>query len=587
MRRGILVIIAAAALAGMPAIGAAQDGGACPVIVQTALLMAEQLCGDTARNELCYGHTRLVLEPRSDAPPVTFDGLGDRVSVTTMGSLQASPMDVATGEWGVALARLQANLPDALPGQNVTLLIFGDAQVAAAAAGSSEPVRVVTGSGAMVVDQPSLAGMPLAGPMVGITLLAEGRTADNLWLRVRLADGTPGWLMAMMADGDWGALPVVDESGGLVGPQQGEQAAGAPLQAFIFTTGLGDAPCQEAPDSGLLIQTPLEGGPVAMLINETRVIFGLGEDCSACGFPVHRNQLGVTTYLQAEADGEMTLSVIEGQVDVAAAGVIQTAVAGAQVRVPLDADGVAAAAPLPPEPYNEALMNRLPLGLLDRPVEPPPGATWMGTGSGGGATGGGANLVQNGDFAIGFAGWLIEQDCDACGMQTNIDLDPAKGDYLAWARSSSGQSGGAIWARQPLNLDMATCPALHIAFDVRVDSHTLPNSGWWTDGHGGNGEYPAMVRLAFRPAYQGSQFDWARGFLVYHDGATQASNYTLVPAGGWTHYEADVLSPAEWVDAFGNVQTNPGILTDIYVGGSGWDFMGGIDNIVLTCSGGR
>ncbi len=57
---------------------------------------------------------------------------------------------------------------------------------------------------------------------------------------------------------------------------------------------------------------------------------------------------------------------------------------------------------------------------------------------------------------------------------------------------------------------------------------------------------------------------------------------TIVTAGQWTRFEADVQSAEQWVDGFGMVMTNPGVLTDVYVGGSGWDFTGAIDNLFLT-----
>ena len=46
-------------------------------------------------------------------------------------------MNASTGAWGVALMRIQANLPDTLPGQNVTMLIFGDVQIQNAGGESS------------------------------------------------------------------------------------------------------------------------------------------------------------------------------------------------------------------------------------------------------------------------------------------------------------------------------------------------------------------------------------------------------------------------------------------------------------------
>jgi len=575
MRRSCVLITLGLLLGSLLPGGAlAQNSGAaCPVIVQSALLMTEQLCAGTGRNQACYGHALVAAEPQPGAA-IRFAALGDLADVAGIQRLTTHPLDPATGQWGIALLRLQANLPDTLPGQNVTVVAFGEASLAMAAgpAGAGGPQTVIVRAGTMVVNEPSLGGVPFAGPLGDTTLQALGRLGDDLWLYVQLPDGRPGWVMAMMVTSDFGTLPVVDMTGQVV-----EATGGAAGSAYVLTTGLGEPPCAQAP-SGLLVQTPDGAANVALNFNGAEVL------------------LGSTAYLTAQpgsatVSGELTIAVLEGQATVTALGISVLVPAGAQTRLVLAPDGLVASPPFPPEPYDYARMQNLPLSLLDRQVVPPPpgegltgGGTTGGGAAGGGATGGaGANLIVNGDFSAGMSGWTVEQGCQSCGMQTNID--PAFGDYLAWARDNSGASGASIWARQPLGIDMATCRDLHIAFDVRVDGHTLPNSGWWTDEHGGNGEYPAMVRLAFMPAFQGSQFDWARGFLIVHDGATSASNWIPVPANTWWHYEADVLSAPEWVDAFGNVQTNPGVLTDIYVGGSGWDFTGAIDNIVLTGTG--
>ena len=39
------------------------------------------------------------------------------------------PLNRQTGTWGLSLLKLQANLPDTNPGQNVTFLVFGDTSV--------------------------------------------------------------------------------------------------------------------------------------------------------------------------------------------------------------------------------------------------------------------------------------------------------------------------------------------------------------------------------------------------------------------------------------------------------------------------
>src|SRR5205823_6231693 len=37
--------------------------------------------------------------------------------------------DVQAGTWGLSLLKLQANLPDSLPGQNITFLVYGDTSI--------------------------------------------------------------------------------------------------------------------------------------------------------------------------------------------------------------------------------------------------------------------------------------------------------------------------------------------------------------------------------------------------------------------------------------------------------------------------
>jgi hypothetical protein len=99
--------------------------------------------------------------------------------------------------------RLQANLPDTLPGQNVTVLLFGNVQF-------------------------------------------------------EVAESDPG------------------------------------VQAFYVQTGLGDAPCLEAPESGLLVQTPQGVREVVFQLNAVDVT------------------LSSTAYFQAVPSSELVASVIEG-----------------------------------------------------------------------------------------------------------------------------------------------------------------------------------------------------------------------------------------------------------------------------------
>jgi hypothetical protein len=108
---------------------AAAQGTTCPALVQTALDATDQFCTATGRNQLCYGNNEVELIPRDPAASVAFEQPGDLADVGIVQTLQASGMDTSVPVWGVALLRLQANIPGNLPGQNVTALVFGDAQI--------------------------------------------------------------------------------------------------------------------------------------------------------------------------------------------------------------------------------------------------------------------------------------------------------------------------------------------------------------------------------------------------------------------------------------------------------------------------
>lgn len=130
-----------------------------------------------------------------------------------------------------------------------------------------------------------------------------------------------------------------------------------PLQAFYFKSGLNDAPCPEAPDSGILIQTPEGVQRVEFRINEVTI------------------SVGSTIYVQAQPSGDMTLSVVEGEVEVEAAGTTVTVPAGSQTSVPLDADLNADGAPSEPEAFDPADLAALPVTLLPRAITINPEAT--------------------------------------------------------------------------------------------------------------------------------------------------------------------------------------------------------------------
>jgi LysM repeat protein len=260
-RVGYILIVLLLCFASIPS--QAQTDGDCPAIVVTALETVDEVCSDTARNEACYGHNALLMVPRAGVTEVAFEQPGDITGLEFIEILQLEEMDVSNNTWGVALLKMQANLPDTMPGQNVTFLLFGDVMV------------------------------------------TNGVAAEDDTLQ--------------------------------------------PMQAFYFNTGIGDQQCNQAPESGILIQTP-EG-------TETVQLTANGVDI----------ELGSTAFLQSTAE-YMDIFLLENQAVVSASSVSELVPAGDFIRIPLGVDGKAIGPPQPAMPYEDKDFSALPLSLLPREI---------------------------------------------------------------------------------------------------------------------------------------------------------------------------------------------------------------------------
>jgi hypothetical protein len=100
----------------------------CDQLVAEALRLAGPVCNGTERNEACYGNN-LVDAEFQEGREQPFSVAGDVASILGMRALTTSALSEAEQIWGVAFLKAQANLPDALPGQNVTFLLYGGAVI--------------------------------------------------------------------------------------------------------------------------------------------------------------------------------------------------------------------------------------------------------------------------------------------------------------------------------------------------------------------------------------------------------------------------------------------------------------------------
>ena len=325
------------------------DDEMCSTIVQDALSLTEEVCQtSTGRNQACYGNITLLAEPQPGIDDLTFEQQGDIVDVDMIRTLQLSSMNRDADEWGVAYLQLQANLPDD-SSENLTLLLFGDVSIENAVDSVPEIVTIeLASSGNLNVRGGPSTNDAIVGSLSGgDTVVADGRIEDGSWLRIRLEDETVGWVFAQLVstDDDVMTLEVVNPTDEVTTPRFG------PLQAFFVETGVSDAPCETAPDSGLLIQTPEGVGEVNLTVNEVDI------------------RLRSTAYVQSQAGNEMIVSMVEGSAIVTAQDVSVFVPTGTRVRIEMDGNSVASSPPGDPEPYDEQALARLPVLTLPRSIE--------------------------------------------------------------------------------------------------------------------------------------------------------------------------------------------------------------------------
>lgn len=308
-----IVAVACSAESDAPQVAVQPTLQPCPSTIQEALESVGDICQPTNSNEVCYGNVELTAYTETDTELNDFDSPGDIADLISVERLTLG-VDIASGEWGAALMRVQANLPDSLPGQNITLLLFGEAQL----------------------------------------------------------DPT---------------LP--DDTNDII--------------AFSFQSGIGDAPCREAPESGLLIQTPEGIGKLTLNINQVDIA------------------LGSTAYLQAQPNDEMRVSVIAGEAEVTAQGVTQVVKSGNVTRIELDDDGNANSEPSEPEALDVQALAELPTDNLDLaiPLTTP-------------------ELTST--FAETDEGWRLEGDGDEITLFTSED-DPTTDGYIC----ATDRSTGVYW----------------------------------------------------------------------------------------------------------------------------------------------
>lgn len=321
----------------------------CPVVEQAALSEAHLWCAEMEANQACFGNANLAAALYSTADSqLRFQLPGDTLPLTSLNTLNSS---ADGGLWGVALARTLAYPVDSWQSGEVAMLIFGNVSLSNR---GKEGVSILTqdmeisaAEGANIRSGPTTEFRILQPLFAGESVKAIGRLEDDTWLMVALRSGEAGWLTASAVSDDFSGLPIVTVDAAPVGSLY------RPFADFQLTSGLGDARCAQASDSGVLLQTPTEASALVIRVNNSIIRFA------------------GAIFLQTQDSGQLIVNVLEGEAVVEAQNAAETVNAGYQTRVSLiltDGDLSPAAAPSSPETYAYERMLRVPVEWLPRPV---------------------------------------------------------------------------------------------------------------------------------------------------------------------------------------------------------------------------
>lgn len=213
----------------------AQD--ACDDFVADALDQIDDLCQTTARNEVCYGHTAVsVIAHKGIAD---FSQVGDIIAIFDVVSITTSPFR-APDEWGIALMRLQADLPDSLPGQNVTVLLLGDVHMADTTAHS---IYFKSGVGHTACNTLPPSGLLIQTPRGAgrVRLMVNGAHIE--FGSIAFLQASEGFMTVSLLEG-WAILQAFDvaqiiPAGAAARVPLGEDGrASGPPQPYLYDTSL-------------------------------------------------------------------------------------------------------------------------------------------------------------------------------------------------------------------------------------------------------------------------------------------------------------------------------------------------------------
>jgi len=238
---------------------------------QSILSQVGDACADLGRNSVCYGNNAVSVAFWDDDAQTQFAAPGDLIPTDIVQRIETSRYVPDEELWGVALLRVQANIPNTLPGQAVTFLLMGDTEFANQvnpenATTPPDPVQANTLSPSNLRSAPTTNALIRGSVGTGTEMALIGRSSDEEWYEIETETGLPTWIFAELVEPHSAidALPVTGGPG--VPPRYG------PMQAFYFTAGIGNPQCREAPEA-MVVQSP-DDYTVRLSINDLDITLG-------------------------------------------------------------------------------------------------------------------------------------------------------------------------------------------------------------------------------------------------------------------------------------------------------------------------
>ena len=318
--------------------------GACPARQALALANLLEHCAEQGLGAVCLGNATVTPVYRQSAVDTSgLDKAGDTSAIADIDWLSVSSEDQT---WGLARALFPAYPSDGFERADVALLAIGNVALFLPEA-VQPPLRLVdinvtAAQGANLRAQPSTEAPIIAQLEVSRGLKALGTLRGGAWLLIYPTPNLPGWISQSVVSEPAADLPTLEAD-----------SASAPIwlpwQRFDFRSGLDDAPCAGAPESGILLQSAKSTAPRHFEINGARLL------------------LQGTAWLQAQASQGLFVHILDGRARVSTAAGEAALRSGefTQLVIERAANGdLAAGAPATPRAYDYQAVSSLPIQAL-------------------------------------------------------------------------------------------------------------------------------------------------------------------------------------------------------------------------------